>query len=120
MSGHTCCEPMRAIGWGRSYACGAKAKVERDGRWYCLRHDPVARKARADAKDAERRAAQQRLRERLNKSKAEAAEQKRRAECYDDLLAACRTAARYLSPEQFPGAVREVDAAIAKATGGAS
>lgn len=34
-----------------------------------------------------------------------------------DLLAACRLAARYLDPRHYSDAVRDIDAAIAKATG---
>jgi len=34
-----------------------------------------------------------------------------------DLLAACRLAARYLDPRHYSDAIREIDAAIAKATG---
>ncbi len=33
----------------RAYRCSAKAKVERDGKSYCGRHDPVA-KAERDGK----------------------------------------------------------------------
>lgn len=33
------------------HTCGQKASVERDGKWYCKRHDPVAMKAKRDKKD---------------------------------------------------------------------
>lgn len=31
-----------------NYPCGSNATVERDGKWYCGRHDPVAVKARQE------------------------------------------------------------------------
>lgn len=55
----TCCEQIRIPGnkWrSRCKPCTHKAKVERDGKWYCGQHDPVARKEKQDAKYAKRRA----------------------------------------------------------------
>lgn len=55
MSGkHECCAH---VGRGWNYrACAKTAKHERDGEWYCGTHDPVARKAKQDVRDEERRA----------------------------------------------------------------
>lgn len=36
--------------------CGADGRVEREGKWYCKRHDPVAIKAKDEAKYATRSA----------------------------------------------------------------
>lgn len=36
----------------RSYPCGKKAKVEREGKHYCGTHDPVARRAKAEVREA--------------------------------------------------------------------
>ena len=41
--------------WPTSHDCGAPPKVERDGKWYCNRHDPEKRKAK-DAAKAEAKA----------------------------------------------------------------
>lgn len=39
--------------WPQPHGCIRNGSVERDGKWYCAQHDPVAKKER----DAERRAA---------------------------------------------------------------
>ena len=53
----TCCQPIdrRPSGsWLSSYGpCGRTAKHERDGKWFCGMHDPVAIKAKRDARLAE-------------------------------------------------------------------
>jgi uncharacterized Zn finger protein (UPF0148 family) len=70
--------------------CTKTAKVERDGKWYCGTHDPVAVKARDDARSAVRSAqwnAEQAIRARAD---AEAAEQKRRADLFPVLLNALK------------------------------
>ena len=45
---HTCDGAVydRYVGW---HACGATASIERNGKWYCKRHDPIA-VAERDAK----------------------------------------------------------------------
>lgn len=52
---HTCCYKIpRASGWRTVYEpCTRKGKVEREGKWYCGQHDPVARKERNDKARAE-------------------------------------------------------------------
>lgn len=86
----TCCgDVWLSYRWVK---CTKTGKVERDGKHYCGIHDPVAIKAKKDKQhakwkqewDAEAAA---------NKAKAAAAaEQKRRADCYDDLLGALQAA----------------------------
>lgn len=84
----TCCARVNVSWPYKGDPCGKSAKVERDGKWYCGTHGPVRveerRKARREAGlaryEAERAAHRAKL--------ASAAEQKRRADCYDDLLAA--------------------------------
>jgi hypothetical protein len=52
LAGKTCCAPISmAHGW-RFRDCGAAAKVERDGKFYCKRHDPVAIAAKHAARSA--------------------------------------------------------------------
>jgi len=50
---HTCCaEVWRGTEWRpRKEACGCKASVERDCKWYCKRHDPVALAEKQEAQD---------------------------------------------------------------------
>lgn len=50
-AGKTCCEKIPyAHGW-HFRTCGAAAKTERDGKFYCKRHDPVAVQAKREARD---------------------------------------------------------------------
>lgn len=51
---HTCCGSVYSLGFG--FPCGKTAKFERDGKHYCGIHDPVACKAKDDAKRAKRNA----------------------------------------------------------------
>lgn len=84
----TCCAKVYGPGYFRGKCCGKTAKIERNGEWYCGTHDPVrveerrkarreAGQARWDAECAARKA-----------KEAAAIEQKRRSDCYDDLLTA--------------------------------
>lgn len=71
-----------------SYGCSNLAKIERGGRWYCGTHDPVAVKAKRDARNARfMRELDARVAER-EQAAASQAELERRAACFDDLLAA--------------------------------
>ena len=49
---HACCaEVWRGTEWRpRKEACGCKASFERDGKWYCKRHDPVAKAEKQEEK----------------------------------------------------------------------
>lgn len=47
----------------RFYACGRKAKVERDGKWYCGLHDPQRPPTPAQLRAQARRRQAQRVRE---------------------------------------------------------
>ena len=71
-------------GRGFSSACTRNGRVEREGKWYCGQHDPVAvaqrREALLEEWERQRRSEAQRA--------AEVAEQKRRADAYPRLLAA--------------------------------
>jgi hypothetical protein len=49
---NTCCARVRINDW-HSGNCGKDATVERDGKWYCRRHDPEvikAKRAKSEAK----------------------------------------------------------------------
>lgn len=44
-------------GFGVSgWPCSRAGRVERDGRWYCKMHDPVAKRERSEARTAKLRA----------------------------------------------------------------
>ena len=56
--GPRCCDQVYThIGrWGQFTPCTNRGVVERDGKLYCRMHDPEARAARRDARDAKYRA----------------------------------------------------------------
>ena len=109
----TCCGSTWTSRWINH--CHNKGKVERDGKWYCGIHDPVAVKKKRDERNAvyaeERKEAQSRIDARV---KAEA-EMARRAGCVDDLLDALQGVLRVAdrATVEFDAA----RAAIAKAIG---
>ncbi len=61
MKPQTCCAgvPMR-LNFYRTRPCGCPAKVERDGKPYCGRHDPVAKAERAAKLEPQREATRER------------------------------------------------------------
>jgi uncharacterized Zn finger protein (UPF0148 family) len=67
--------------------CEINAKVERDGKWYCGIHDPVAVKAKRDAQEAKWRAECAAEKQQQQADEAAAAEKKRRADLFPWLLA---------------------------------
>lgn len=111
---HTCCAKINtgSMHYPRTEQCGCKASIEREGQWYCKRHDPVAIKAKYDA-----RRAQWKLE--WEKSKKE----QRLKDAAPDMLAAIKAV---LSPLELchaygwpdrDGVIRRLKAAIAKAEG---
>lgn len=119
---HMC--SARIYGTGKTFRgspCSKPAKVERDGKHYCTFHDPERVNARRAAKRA---AMQARATARLAERDAEQArnnEIARRAECYQDLLAALQSSrelnAWAMECFGFDADLSGTDAAIAKATG---
>jgi hypothetical protein len=118
---HRCC--------GRTYkgfygsACGRNAKVERNGKWYCGMHDPVAiaEKREARNKEFDLKWAAERAQE--AKKEAEQKEKKRRADCFPELLEAlkvmtalCRLRYGNLDAGVF-AEIEKAEASIAKAEG---
>lgn len=98
-----------------SHRCGKRAKVERDGRHYCGTHDP----AKAEKRNAEWRAkfdAEQAARAAKELAQKE---MERKADCFDDLLAALQFIERGLSLAHPEGCaeLNKARAAIAKAGG---
>ena len=72
----------------RSRQCSKNAKSQEDGKWYCGTHLPSAVRAKKDAMEARWDAKWYAERAVRYKAEAAAAEQKRRADLYPELLAA--------------------------------
>jgi hypothetical protein len=45
------CQGEVATDMWHPHKCGQRASIERDGKWYCKRHDPIAMKAKYDEKN---------------------------------------------------------------------
>jgi uncharacterized Zn finger protein (UPF0148 family) len=111
--------------WGSSKACTRTGKLAHDGKMWCAIHHPPTKRAKRDAKDAERTAARERSNADYDARRKSEAEQARRAECFDDLLAALEMlyaeTADYIRLNNLGGMDNQCmqlsRAAIAKATG---
>lgn len=119
MSAHKC-EGRVYQGPGLGFkACCKNAAYEHEGKWFCKAHHPPTIKEKSAAKTAIMRAEWAKG---AAESKAKAtalAEQKRRADCYPDLLAALESLLANLTEGDFISLTR-IDvarAAIAKANG---
>jgi len=89
MSTNTTC-PTRVYSsgmWG-GHVCGLTAKHEHEGVMYCKRHHPPTYKAKRQAQSDKWAEQTRREVEAGKQAAAKAAEQKRRAECFPDLLEA--------------------------------
>ena len=85
---HTCCAE---VGSGFMYfPCGKTAKVERDNKWYCGTHDPVAVRERQVKRNTEWRTKIDAVYAAQRKRDAEEKETKRRADLYPELLDALK------------------------------
>lgn len=47
-AGHRCCKEVADQGGFHFHRCKIKARVNRDGKWYCLKHDPIVRAAKSN------------------------------------------------------------------------
>jgi uncharacterized Zn finger protein (UPF0148 family) len=109
---HVCVHQMWSnYGFRGSYRdCGKTAMFDRDGKWYCGIHDPVAIAERLDARNA---AINAKWEARLASNKAardREAERDRRAAMFDELVAALEKIAA-IENEQFGGDWDEIEAA---------
>ena len=115
---HTCEGHVFSDYWSRT--CGKSAAHEHEGHWYCKTHHPTTVAAKRAARSELLQAKLYAEREAARAKKLAADEQKRRADCYDDLLTELRLIAETdpvdaaLDPQR---AVRVARAAIARATG---
>ena len=103
-----------------SRPCGKSAAHEHEGHWYCKTHHPPAVAAKSAARSELLQAKWDAEREAARAKRLAADEQKRRADCYDDLLTELRLIAgtdpvdAAWDPQR---AVRVARAASARATG---
>jgi hypothetical protein len=125
MSAHKC-EGRIYQGPGFGFKpCGKNAAYEHEGKWFCKTHHPPTIKAKSAARTADLQA-KWAAQDKASKAKSAAkAEQKRRADCYPDLLAALKECAAVCAGETMNknGLIRALEmsrAAIAKATEGKS
>jgi hypothetical protein len=128
----------------RPYGCSRTGKLEHDGKMWCSTHHPPSERARIAARQVAWKAQFDAERDMLQRQSDARAEQARRAECFDDLLAALRDLAEAVesmqatfgcirggTPEEDDMHIHEewaegflkirmeyASAAIAKATGG--
>ena len=113
---HTCEGHVFSDYWSRT--CGKSAAHEHEGHWYCKTHHPPTVAAKSAARSELLQAKWDAEREAARAKRLAADEQKRRADCYDDLLEALRLIATAensaLDLAYCKGLAR---AAIAKATG---
>ena len=115
---HTCEGHVFSDYWSRT--CGKSAAHEHEGHWYCKTHHPTTVAAKRAARSELLQAKLYAEREAARAKRLAADEQKRRADCYDDLLTELRLIAETdpvdaaLDPQR---AVRVARAAIARATG---
>lgn len=112
---HKC--PARIYGarWG-GHACPNSGKYEHEGVMFCKLHHPPTVKAKREAKYAQWDAEYQAKREAEKQAAAAAAEQKRRAECFPDLLEALQEMLLQHGVRGGDGPSAKARAAIAKAT----
>ena len=82
-----CCGQVWPAGAWRSYPCGKNASMEHEGKHYCKTHHPPTVQAKRDASHAKWQAQWEAQRVREQAARDAAAEQKRRADAYDRLIA---------------------------------
>jgi hypothetical protein len=105
---HTCCAKISDNDRWRPYyhSCGKNAKYEREGKFYCGTHDPVAVAAKRDARSADYRS-----------KCAEQTKIYRLQNAAPDLLAALQMAKHIVANEGTKEQADQVFDAIEKATG---
>lgn len=114
-----CCKRVYA-GSFVGHLCTKPAKHEHEGRLYCSIHYPphvAEKRAATDAKWDKEWQEKQEVIERIDKARAE---QKRRADCFPDLLAALQSVISEHQNGYGLQCEEQVRAAIDKATGAAS
>ena len=113
---HTCEGHVFHNYWSRP--CGKSAAHEHEGHWYCKTHHPPTVAAKSAARSELLQAKLDAEREAARAKRLAADEQKRRADCYDDLLEALQAIINDgLHCDVVPHLHTKARAAIARATG---
>lgn len=81
-----CCGQVWSAGAWRSYPCGKNASMEHEGKHYCKTHHPPTVQAKRDASHAKRKAQWDAQRVCEQAARDADAEQKRRADAYEQLV----------------------------------
>ena len=81
-----CCGQVRSAGAWRSHPCGKNASMEHEGKHYCKTHYPPTVQAKRDASHAKWQAQWDAQRVREQAAHDADAEQKRRADAYEQLV----------------------------------
>ena len=84
---HKCCEMVWAQGSYRGYPCGKGANYEHEGKHYCKTHHPPTVREKNEARQAKWRHEWDADQARQKAADAAKAEQKRRADSYEGLIA---------------------------------
>lgn len=116
MEKHRCIGETHPPGIRFGIQCSKNAKVEREGKWYCGTHDPVAVKQKREARDLEWREKYAAERSEEQEKRNAKAEIERRAGCFDDLLSALQEAVDGMGGSYYTWSDK-ARAAIKKATG---
>ncbi len=117
---HTCEGHVFHDYWLRT--CGKSAAHEHEGHWYCKTHHPPTVAAKSAARSELLQAKRDAEREAARAKRLAADEQKRRADCYDDLLDALKDCAAVCAGEitnkrGLIEALEKARTAMCKATG---
>lgn len=111
------------VGWGdfgRSRQCSHTGSLEHEGKNYCKSHHPPSVNAKREERSAKAYANFDAKRAEMGRIAAEAAENKRRAECFPDLLKELKDILEWAVLERAPLRDQEISSireAIRKATG---
>ena len=114
-----CCVRVHSADSFSGHRCCIAPKFEQDGKAYCSIHYPPNVKAKQAARSAAWNAKWDASEAARQKRESDAAEQKRRADLYPELLAACQVAFDQTCAVGRPKDWEQIRAAIAKATGAA-
>lgn len=89
---HQCQKHIYDGGSFRGYSCSRKGKVERNGRWYCNQHDPVAVAERDKRKNEEWERQWEEKKVRRAEQEAQRIDNERKLAAFPALVEACNLA----------------------------
>jgi uncharacterized Zn finger protein (UPF0148 family) len=103
-----CCASVPSSKW-RSSQCSKTGKIEREGKYYCAIHDPVAVKAKNEKWHADWKLKHDAQRREFEEATAKRKEMERRAGCFDELTAALNASAMELAGTKASSIARQAD-----------